>query len=366
MSFVPGHRLSQALYDDVVAPAVTHTFPGLRWGAGMFGPGSDVMGYDTQRSADHDWGPRLTIVVPPAEVEHLRGPILDAVETELPDTIHGVPVDHRGSSQLPGGEVTHHHTAGRARPHGVTVTTLPDLLESVLGLRSADDLDAAVWLSLPQQSLLEVASGPVWRDDTGEVTRARDHLAFYPHDIWLYLMAARWQRIGQVEPFVGRTGELGDDLGSHLVTASIARDVVHLSLLQQRRYSPYAKWLGTAFAATPAATALTPYLDQACRATTWPERESAVLAALVELGRSHDALGETRLVQGRPVPFFDRPYRVLFAERYSDALRAAIIDPVVAALAPDLGGIDTLTDSTLALADRSLREHLAQWWRSGC
>lgn len=371
MTFVSGHRLSGALYEQVVAPALSHTFPGLRWAALLAGRGSDVLGYDTERSMDHDWGPRLTVVLDPQDRQQLGEQVLETIEAELPDAVLGVPVDHRGAQQLPGGPVAWGSGShGRERHHGVVVTTLGELTGDLLGLPSPDPLlgpeglDPAQWLSIPQQSLLELTAGPLWRDDTGEVTVARRHLAFYPHDVWLHLMAARWQRIGQLEPFVGRAGEVGDDLGSHLVAASLTRDVIALALLQQRCYAPYPKWLGSALARTVDSVQIIRHLDDVRRAQTWRDRETAVVASLSELARRHDALGVTRPVDATPQPFFDRPFTVLFAAQLSDALHEAITDPAVRRLPRDVGGIDTLTDSVPALADRDLRRHLVDYWRA--
>ncbi len=365
VTFVPGHRLSEALYAEVVGPVLADRFPRMPYAAALLGHGSDVLGYDTARSADHDWGPRLTVVLGAGDLEEHRDAVLDAVEAVLPERILGVAVDHLGSANRPDGEVTYTNSAGRSRPHGVTVDSVPGLLASMLDLAGTGpgDLDPAAWLSLPQQSLLELTAGPCLRDDTGQLTTARERLAFYPHDVWLHLMAARWQRIAQLEAFVGRTGELGDDLGSHLVTASLLRDVLHLALLQERRYAPYAKWLGTAYRRSNAAVPLDAHLTAARTATTWQDRAAAVVGTLGELGRRHDALGVTEPVGAEARTFFDRPYRVLFVEQYADALRAAVSDPAVQRLPHDVGGIDTLTDSTLALANPSLRRRLRDWWR---
>jgi hypothetical protein len=50
--FVPGVELARAFYQEVVAPRLG----GVRHSAARLGPGSDVLGYDTARSTDHDWG----------------------------------------------------------------------------------------------------------------------------------------------------------------------------------------------------------------------------------------------------------------------------------------------------------------------
>lgn len=323
VGFVTGHRLSRALYADVVAPALARHLPGLRWGAGLLGRGSDVLGYDTARSTDHDWGPRLTVVLDGRDLR-CADAVLDVVEAALPDLVLRVPVEHRPSRQLPQGPVEHHTTAGRPRAHGVVVTTVSALLREHLGVDRTDELDQQRWLDLPSQALLELTAGPVLRDDTGELTAMRAALAGYPDPVWRVLMARRWRSIGELEPLVGRTAEVGDDLGSRLVAARIGHDAVHLALLQQQRFAPYDKWLGTALARTPGGPEVAAPLEKALGATTADARMEHLLRALVVLAQRHADLGITAEVDPTPVPFFERPWRVLFPERYADTLEATL------------------------------------------
>lgn len=100
---------------------------------------------------------------------------------------------------------------------------------------------------MPQQLLLEATAGKVFHDGLGELEPLRASRAWYPHDLWLWLLAARWARLGEEEAFVGRAAEVGDDLGSRIVTARIVRDLMRLCFLQEKVYAPYSKWLGSAF-----------------------------------------------------------------------------------------------------------------------
>jgi hypothetical protein len=51
---VAGLRLAAEFYQDVVRPLLDEAFPALRYAAALLGPGSEVLGYDTARSTDHD------------------------------------------------------------------------------------------------------------------------------------------------------------------------------------------------------------------------------------------------------------------------------------------------------------------------
>ena len=116
-----------------------------------------------------------------------------------------------------------------------------------LGVDADAPLNAVDWLLMPQQRLLGVTSGAVFHDGLQALIPLREKLAFYPQDVWLYLLAAQWTRISQEEAFVGRCGDLGDELGSQVIAARLVRDLMRLCFLMERRYAPYSKWLGTAF-----------------------------------------------------------------------------------------------------------------------
>ena len=65
--FVPGLEVSRALYDESVGPTLRRRFPGVRHAAGLDDGGSEVLGFDTARSMDHDWGARLQVFLADAD-----------------------------------------------------------------------------------------------------------------------------------------------------------------------------------------------------------------------------------------------------------------------------------------------------------
>jgi len=58
-----GIELARRYFGEVVRPLLAHRRPGLSSAAGRLGSGSDVLGLDDDRSRDHDWGLRLTVLV---------------------------------------------------------------------------------------------------------------------------------------------------------------------------------------------------------------------------------------------------------------------------------------------------------------
>ena len=60
-------------------------------------------------------------------------------------------------------------------------------------------------------------------------------------------------------------------------------------------------------------------------------------------------LGLTGVVSAETTPYHSRPYLVIHASRFANALRAQIRDQAVLALPTDLGSFDQYVDSTAAL-----------------
>lgn len=163
------------------------------------------------------------------------------------------------------------------------------------------------------------------------------------------MLACQWQRISQEEAFVGRCGEVGDELGSAVVAGRLVRDVMRLCLLMDRRYPPYSKWLGSAFARIPRASALTPVLTATLAATDWHVRERYLTRAYEAIAVMHNQLGLTDPVDPTTRPYHNRPFRVLHAERFTEALIARITDPAIGSL-PTIGTVDQFIDSTNVLS----------------
>jgi hypothetical protein len=166
--------------------------------------------------------------------------------------------------------------------------------------------------------------------------------------VWRYLLACQWQRISEEEPFVGRAAEAGDELGSRVVAARLVRELMRLCLLLGRRFPPYNKWLGSAFTALPNIDGIAAALADAMRADDGESRQSALCRAYEAVGEWQNQLRLAEPVEATRRMFFDRPFQVIGAGRFADALRARIEDPDLAAL-PAVGAVDQFVDSTEVL-----------------
>ncbi|MGZ8734995.1 MAG: DUF4037 domain-containing protein [Acidimicrobiia bacterium] len=332
--FTPGLELNRAFYEVVVGPIVS------RWehDAALLGWGSDVLGYDTERSTDHGWGPRLQVFVPGAEVTAVRA----ALEAELPAEFDGWPVRY-GWDETP---VSHH----------VEVATLPEWFRCHLGRDPGPVMSNLDWLLVPQQQLLGAVRGAVFHDGTGELAATRAALQWYPDDVWRWLLACQWHRIAQAEAFPGRTAEVGDDLGSRLAAARLVHEVMRLAFLLAREYWPYDKWFGTAFAELPVAERLERSLARVLHATDPADREWALTRVLEGIATEHNAASITEPIDPTTRPYHSRGFPVLMADRFTDACVARVADPWLRAL-PLVGSIDQFADSTdvLQFPDRAGR-----------
>ncbi|TDD42498.1 DUF4037 domain-containing protein [Nonomuraea terrae] len=322
--FVPGIDLSRAFYGEVVAPLVS----GVEHSAALVGPGSEVLAFDTARSTDHDWGPRVLVFVAPERVAEVEAKVVAG----LPERFRGLPT------------VYEYHE--RSRP-GVTVTDLGSWLVGELGFDPRAGVSLLDWLSAPWQRLAEVTRGEVFHDGLpgAGLESARAAVRWYPDDVWRYVLACQWRRIAQEEPFPGRCAEVGDELGSAVVGARLAREVMRLALLLRRRYPPYGKWLGSALARLPGAAELREALMAAVAARSWREREAGLSAAYARLAALQNRMRLAARLDEEVRGFHDRPFRVIGGDRFAEALMAAVRDPVVRGL-PLVGCVDQSSDST--------------------
>jgi|1185.fasta_scaffold63078_2 hypothetical protein len=340
-----GLDLARGYYEEVVKPIVERRFPGLPHAAALVGNCSDVLGYDTDVSRDHEWGPRLQLFLAAPHMGEAAG-LAETLRHELPVSYRGYPTNYTPAADEPIRRMT-------AVPHGpvehaVDVTTVGAFCRDQLGFDPLGDIETAHWLAAPQQRLLSMTAGAVFRDDVGELTAAREALAWYPEDVWRALMARQWARIAEREAFPGRAESVGDTLGCTLLVGQIVRDLMRLAFLIERRYAPYAKWLGTAFASLASAAELGPDLARALGQSTWRSREQALGRAYEKLARMHNALEVTPPLEPSLRSYHDRPFLVIGADRFATALREGLAAPALRE-ASQLGGVDQWVDAVEVL-----------------
>lgn len=349
-----GIELSRRFYTDIVRPWLSEVAPGLPHAAALVGYGSELLGFDDEMSRDHNWGPRVHIFLTRDRFDAEAQRLVAAFATAAPATYLGEPIGWRNRPHPPaGGE-----EAVGTYDHGLEVHTVEGTLERVLGVRSVETLTAAQWLGFPEQRLLAFTAGAVFHDEDGRLTKAREQLAYLPDDVWLYKIACQWRRIADEQAFVGRAGQVGDDLGSRVVAGRLARDVMRMGFLLERRYAPYAKWFGSGFSRLSIAAVLSPHLERAFLAGAWKERGEALAAAFLELARKQNTIG---LAPFEPVigPYFERPFTTINADDAVAAAMAKIEDARIKAL-PVIGSIDQVSDLTPVLENPDLCQRLVQ------
>jgi hypothetical protein len=322
--FLPAAELNRGFYADVVGPLVAP----WEHSAALIGWGSQVLGYDTERSTDHGWGPRVKVFV---TRDDDIAPAQAAIDAGLPDEYAGWPVAF-GWDDTP---VTHH----------VRVSTPSRWFAAHLGFDPRRPISTADWLTTPQQLLLELTSAAVYHDGLGVLGEAQSAVAYFPDDLRTWMLACQWRRLSQEEPFVGRTAEVDDELGSRLLAAQLVRVLMQLHFLYARVYWPYSKWFGTAYARLPQSDALLPCFHAATEATTFAGREDALVAAAETLAAMHNASGLPVVDDPTVRPFYTRPFRVLDAERFAAACLEAVREEQLQRT-PLIGSVDQVTEGT--------------------
>lgn len=349
--FIPGIKLNGRFYQEIVRPLLDRYWPALPHAAALIGYGSDVLGFDTPMSTDHNWGPRLQLFLSEADFDHSAAAVDDILRNNLPAEFLGYSVHYTLPDPTDNGTQHRAEHSGGPVNHLLEITTVERYFRRYLGVSPDAPLSDLEWLALPEQKLLEVTAGAVYFDGLGRLGAARARFAYFPRPVWLCRLAAAWARISEEEPFMGRTGDLGDELGSCLIAARLARDLIGLAFLYSRRYKPYSKWLGTAFGRLPLATKLQPLLLGLVTGADWRSREASLVRALRLLAEEHNRQGITPPLATDIRLFFGRPFQVIMAGRFADAIAAELDDPRLRLAATTVGAVDQFSDCVAIHSD---------------
>jgi Domain of unknown function (DUF4037) len=341
--FINGLTLNQLFYEELVAPILRTYFSDVKYSAALIGWGSDVLGYDDAQSTDHNWGPRFQLFLSQEDYEKYYKRIDDVLNERLPSEFHGY------SAAFP--IIINDEEKDVAGRHNIDLKTISDFISGYLGCDPYQEIKAVDWLTFAEHKLLAITSGKVFYDGLDKLESIRQKFHYYPKDVWLYMLAAQWEKIFEEEAFVGRCGYVGDELGSMVIAARQVKNLMKLCFLIERKYAPYSKWFGTAFAHLACAQVLSPIFTQVLQAGEWRARQDFLAQAYEIVARMHNALKVTIALKETTAFYHGRPYLVLADDRYVEELRKSLTSEEVKNLKQNLGSVNQFVDSSDQLND---------------
>ena len=168
------------------------------------------------------------------------------------------------------------------------------------------------------------------------------------------LIASQWSLIGEEQAFVTRTGRRGDAIGAQIICARIVERLMRLCFLYCRRYAPYSKWFGTAFARLPIDEAIGNEMALALATGNVDERERHLVAAQLLVVDLHNRCDLVLPVEAHVQNYHTRPILVIHADRIAGSVAAQLAGTALADT-PLIGSMSQI-GNFVALSDDPARQ----------
>ena len=233
-----GLELSRAYFEECGRPMLERDFPELMpyLAAGLFGAGSECMGFDDEVSRDHDFEPGFMILLPGEDVVDRRAAFqLERAYAKLPKEFMGA---KRAAISPVGGS-----------RHGVI--RISDFFQDKVGAPDGV-MTVSQWLTVPSSSLIEATNGEVYFDNYGLLSNIRASLSRYPEDIRLKKLAGHLLLAAQAGQYNYRRCLMhGETAAAQMSVFEFVKNAAAAIFLINGRYMPYYKWSFRALRALP-------------------------------------------------------------------------------------------------------------------
>lgn len=203
-----------------------------RIAVGLFGEGSECLGFDDEISQDHDWGPGFMLLV--------SREVYASIGTELEKAYMELPEEYLGFRRINTSEAQ-----GRT---GVIV--LEEYLKRYLGEALVEDngelhIDRSLLIYVPEFILSNMVNGEIWTDKEGIITRIRQEISeYYDNTTWKKKLGYELIRMGQSGQYnLERCLKRNDRVAAGIYLGEYYKSTLKVVYLLNRRYAPYEKWL---------------------------------------------------------------------------------------------------------------------------
>lgn len=289
-----GMDLCQKYYLECIKPIIDDhcQFLNNQYSCGLFGWGSDVQRNDDEFSRDHEWGPRLILLLDcnnNSQIQQLYKILDECIPTEFIGFQTRTTFDNEYGACVPS-------DTGNIN---IDIRTYDEYIVEYAGTISpSSDLE---WLCIPENKLFELTGGEIFYDYQN---RLEDKLAifknYYPLDVWKYRLSYLWQIISWNVDIIGLCNARKDYISSKLALYKTIVPVTKLISTYNRRYAPsYCKWIGTELYKLPYLAEVAGQLIKECLITndTLLIRQNLekILQDIVDFHNSFDSLPQIEM-----------------------------------------------------------------------
>ena len=321
-NFIKGLELNKGYYLDIVEPIIKSNFPRLKYSAGLIGYGSDVLGFDTPISMDHNWGPRLILFLEKSEIKEYKDVLDDLFKKELPYEYKGFPINFTEPDN-DGVQKMEKINEGKVN-HLIQITTIKDFLYKYLGIKDIQNIQLIDWLKFPEQGLIEVTEGKIFYDGLKKLKKIRNYFNFYPEDVLKLKLASLWNYIAKEEAFIGRNADLEQAMGVKLISSRIVNTLMKICLYLERKYIPYSKWFSKSFEKLECYDFLGNLFKDILYCENKDEIEGLICNAYKKVILLQNKLKLTENIKINIDNYYGRPYKVIFTDKITDKLLGSI------------------------------------------
>ena len=156
--FIPGIKLAGKFYQEAVRPILESDFPDVPYSAALIGSGSEVLGFDTEMSTDHHWGPRALLFLRERDHERFASAINESLRQKLPVSFCSYSTNY--SEPDPHDNHVQHLQEVENGPvnHRVEIHTMRGFFLDYLGFDLDQVTEPPDWLTFPEQKLRTIVA----------------------------------------------------------------------------------------------------------------------------------------------------------------------------------------------------------------
>jgi hypothetical protein len=229
--------------------------------------------------------------------------------------------------------------------HLIEITTFEEYLNSRYAIGKINSFANKDWLGFTDQNLIEITRGLVFYDGLGKINGTRNELSFYPLDICKLRMAVLWNYIWNKEAFIGRSIALKDYIGLKINASRIVNYLMKILFYLENKYIPYSKWFGTAFAQLNIYNEVNDIIINILKENIPDKIEENLCVLYEKVIERHNKNKELPCLKNKTKYFFNRPYRVIFAENIVNELINSIKDEEIKKINLKNYGYDIIIDA---------------------